>query len=106
LDVITLRFYDACIKSLQKRATVYLDSELHRALRVKAAETGQPIPRVINDATRLSLAEDAEDLAAFEERVREPNLPFEVVLKDLRKRGKPYRSYQLGFSGEVLSKVL
>ena len=76
------------MRSLQKRATVYFDSQLHRALRIKAAETDQSISKIINDAVRLSLAEDAEDLAAFEERAREPNLSFEVVLKDLRKRGK------------------
>ncbi|MGD0323976.1 MAG: CopG family transcriptional regulator [Terriglobia bacterium] len=76
------------MRSLQKRATVYFDSQLHRALRIKAAETDQPISKIINDAVRLSLAEDAEDLAAFEERAREPNLSFEAVLKDLRKRGK------------------
>jgi hypothetical protein len=76
------------VRSLQKRATVYFDSQLHRALRIKAAETDQPISKIINDAVRLSLAEDAEDLAAFEERANEPNLSFESVLKDLRKRGK------------------
>ena len=76
------------MKNLQKRATVYIDPNLHRALRIKAAETDQPMSRIINDAVRLSLAEDAEDLAAFEERAHEPNLPFESVLKDLRKRGK------------------
>jgi hypothetical protein len=76
------------MKSLQKRATVYFDSQLHRALRIKAAETDQPISKIINDAVRLRLAEDAEDLAAFEEREREPNLSFEVVLRDLKKRGK------------------
>jgi hypothetical protein len=46
------------------------------------------ISELVNDAVRLNLAEDAEDLAAFEERVNEPNLAFEDVLKDLRKRGK------------------
>ena len=76
------------MKNVQKRATVYFDSHLHRALRIKAAETDQPISKLINDAVRLSLAEDAEDLAAFEERANEPSLPFEEVLKDLRKRGK------------------
>jgi pyruvate/2-oxoglutarate dehydrogenase complex dihydrolipoamide acyltransferase (E2) component len=57
-------------------------------LRIKAAETDQTISKVINDAVRLSLAEDAEDLAAFEERAKEPNLSFESVVKELRKRGK------------------
>jgi hypothetical protein len=76
------------MKSLQKRATIYFDSELHRVLRIKAAETDQPISKIINDVVRRSLAEDAEDLAAFEERAKEPNLSFEAVVKDLRKRGK------------------
>jgi pyruvate/2-oxoglutarate dehydrogenase complex dihydrolipoamide acyltransferase (E2) component len=76
------------MRSLRKRATVYFDSQLHRALRIKAAEIDQPISKIINDAVRLSLAEDAEDLTAFQERAREPNLSFESVLKDLRKRGK------------------
>jgi len=71
-----------------KRATVYFDSQIHRALRLKAAETDRSISELVNDAVRLNLAEDAEDLAAFEERANEPNLAFEDVLKDLRKRGK------------------
>jgi hypothetical protein len=74
--------------STAKRATVYFDATLHRALRLKAAETDQSLSELVNAAIRQSLAEDAEDLAAFEARAREPNLPFELVLKDLRRRGK------------------
>jgi hypothetical protein len=76
------------MKTDTKRATVYFDSQIHRALRLKAAETDRSISDLVNDAVRLNLAEDAEDLAAFEERANEPNLAFEDVLKDLRKRGK------------------
>jgi len=76
------------MKTAVKRATVYFDSQIHRALRLKAAETDRSISELVNDAVRLNLAEDAEDLAAFEERASEPNLAFEDVLKDLRKRGK------------------
>jgi len=72
----------------QRRATVYFDSDVHRALRLKAAETDRSLSDLINDAVRASLAEDAEDLAAFEERANEPNLRFEDVVKDLRRRGK------------------
>jgi hypothetical protein len=72
----------------QKRATVYFESHLHRALRLKAAETDTSISELVNDAVKESLAEDAEDLAAFEDRAAEPNLKFEDVLKDLKKRGK------------------
>jgi hypothetical protein len=71
-----------------KRATVYFDPELHRALRVKSAETDRSMSDLVNEAVQLSLAEDAEDLAAFEERQNEPNLPFEDVVKDLKRRGK------------------
>lgn len=71
-----------------KRATVYFDSRIHRALRLKAAETDRSMSDLVNDAVKLSLTDDAEDLAAFEERAREPNLLFEDFLKDLRKRGK------------------
>lgn len=71
-----------------KRATVYFDPELHRALRVKAAETERSMSDLVNEAVQLSLAEDAEDLAAFEDRVNEPGLPYEAVVKDLKRRGK------------------
>ena len=71
-----------------KRATVYFDPELHRALRLKAAETDRSLSELVNEAVQLALAEDAEDLAAFEERASEPNLPFESVVRDLKRRGK------------------
>jgi hypothetical protein len=71
-----------------KRATVYFDPELHRALRVKAAETERSLSDLVNEAVQLSLAEDAEDLAAFENRVNEPSFPYEDVVKDLKRRGK------------------
>jgi len=71
-----------------KRATVYFDPEIHRALRVKAAETERSMSDLVNEAVQLSLAEDAEDLAAFEDRVNEPSLPYADVVKDLKRRGK------------------
>jgi hypothetical protein len=71
-----------------KRATVYFDPSLHRALRVKALETDQSLSELVNDAVRAALAEDADDLATARARVKEPNLRFEDVLKDLKRRGK------------------
>ena len=76
------------MSSNTKRATVYFDPELHRALRVKAAETERSMSDLVNEAVQLSLAEDAEDLAAFADRVKEPSLPYESVVKDLKRRGK------------------
>jgi hypothetical protein len=71
-----------------KRATVYLDANLHRALRLKAAETDTSISELVSTAVRKSLAEDAEDLAAFRERAEEPTLAFEELVRDLKRRGK------------------
>ncbi|MFQ5700925.1 MAG: ribbon-helix-helix domain-containing protein [Acidobacteriota bacterium] len=70
-----------------KRATVYFDPRIHRALRLKAAEGDRSVSELVNEAVKLSLAEDAEDLAAFEERARERSVRFEDVVKRLRQRG-------------------
>ena len=71
-----------------KRATIYFDPQLYRALRIKSAETERSVSDMVNDAIQLTLAEDAIDLAAFEERAHEPEITFEVVLKKLKKNGK------------------
>ena len=71
-----------------KRATIYLPPEVHRALRLKAAAADRSISDLVSEAVRLSLAEDAEDLAAFEKRSRERSLKFANVVKALRRRGK------------------
>ena len=71
----------------RKRATVYFDPALHRALRVKSAETDRSLSDIVNEAVKLSLQEDAEDLAAFEERANEPSLALEDVVKDLVRSG-------------------
>jgi hypothetical protein len=74
--------------SLPKRATVYFEPEIHRALRLKAAATDRSISDMVNEAVKLALAEDAEDLAAFEERAHERSVDFESVVRSLRRRGK------------------
>ena len=76
------------MKTTAKKTTIYFDPQIHKALRMKAAETDSSVSDIVNNAVRLTLSEDAEDIAAFEERASEPNLSFEDVLKDLRKRGK------------------
>jgi len=73
---------------LSKRSTIYFEPEIHHALRVKAADTHQSVSELVNEAVRLSLREDQEDLAAFEERVAEPTLSYEALLKDLKAHGK------------------
>ena len=76
------------MSSPAKRSTIYLPAEIHRALRLKAAAADRTISDLVSEAVRLSLAEDAEDLAAFDERAKERSLDFEDVVKALRRRGK------------------
>ena len=71
-----------------KRAAIYLPPEIHRALKLKAAAADRSVSDLVSEAVRLSLAEDAEDLAAFEKRSRERSLQFENVVEALRRRGK------------------
>ena len=71
-----------------KRATVYLEPALHRAIRLKAAHTNRSISEIVNDAVRMALQEDQKDLAAFEDRVAEPVISYEALLKDLKAHGK------------------
>jgi len=65
-----------------------LDPEIHRALKLKAASTDQSISEMVNEAVRLVLAEDAEDLEAFEARVSEPDVDFDTFVKSLKRSGK------------------
>ena len=76
------------MKATLRRATVYFNPRVHRALRLKAAETDQSVSDLVNEAVGLSLQEDAEDLAAFDERAREPNIRFLDAVKDMRRCGK------------------
>jgi Ribbon-helix-helix domain len=71
-----------------KRATIYFDPELHKALRLKSAQTEQSLSELVNEAVRTLLAEDLEDLEALTNRVSEPTVTFEDFIKDLKERGK------------------
>lgn len=74
--------------NLAKRATVYFDPVMHTALRHRALETSRSLSDIVNDAVRHELAEDAEDLAAFAERVNEPLVTYEALLQELKANGR------------------
>jgi plasmid stability protein len=71
-----------------RRATVYLDPDLHKALRLKAVETSRSVSDLVNDAVREALSEDVEDIAAFEERAKEPLISYDEMIKRLKKDGR------------------
>lgn len=70
-----------------RRSTIYLEPELHHALRLKAAQTDRSLSELVNDAVRLLVAEDAEDLAAFDERADEPLVALEDAVAYLERDG-------------------
>jgi hypothetical protein len=74
--------------SRTKRATIYFDSDLHKALRLKAVETTRSVSELVNEAVKEALAEDAEDLAAFDDRAAEPLISYDEMVKRLKKDGR------------------
>ncbi len=74
--------------STTKRVTVYLDPKLHQRVRRQATKLDQSVSCLVNEALRRALAEDAADLAAFEERASEPSLSFQDVVQDWKRRSK------------------
>lgn len=71
-----------------KRATIYIEPELHKAVRLKSAHTNRTISDIVNESLRLSLREDQEDLEAFEKRAKEPVISYETLLAKLKADGK------------------
>ena len=71
-----------------KRATIYLEPDLHKALRLKAVETSTSVSELVNNAVREAIAEDSEDFAAFDDRVAEPLISYDEMVKRLKKDGR------------------
>lgn len=76
------------MSNLSKRSTVYFDPAIHQALRVKAASSHLSLSDLVNEAVRVQMSEDQEDLVAFSERANEPEISYESLLNDLKKHGK------------------
>ncbi len=71
-----------------KRSTVYFEADIHHALRIKAATTHQSVSELVNEAVRVALREDQEDLSTFSQRVEEPDISYAELLEDLKSHGK------------------
>jgi len=76
------------MSELSKRSTIYFDPAIHQALKLKAASTDTSVSDLVDEAVRLLMQEDQEDLEAIGNRVDEPTVSYEVLLKDLKKHGK------------------
>lgn len=69
------------------KATIYLEDDVHHALRIKAAETRESMSQLVNDAVRVLLAEDLEDIRDWKERKNDKTLGYEAFLEQLRADG-------------------
>ncbi len=76
------------MSELSKRSTVYFDPSIHQALRLKAAATHLSLSELVNEAVRLLMREDQEDLEAVAKRAKEPEISYEALLNDLKKHDK------------------
>ncbi len=73
--------------STPKRATVYFEAEVHKALRLRAAANDRSISDLVNDAVRVALAEDVADLSAFGRRKKERSVSFDGFVQGMKRRG-------------------
>ena len=71
-----------------QKTTVYLEKKIASAVRRKATGADTSVSSLVNQALKLSLAEDAEDYADIEKRKKEPDIPFDEVVAELKKSGK------------------
>jgi hypothetical protein len=76
------------MSELSKRSTIYFDPYIHQALRLKAASTHTSLSELIDEAVRLLMSEDQQDIQAINERAKEPEMSYEALLNDLKKHGK------------------
>lgn len=78
----------------KKRAIVYLDLDLHKALRTESAKKDLTVSELVNLAVRTGLADAADDLATFGKRAQEPSVSFRSGArgkKSQRKRNQKKR---------------
>lgn len=76
------------MSNLSKRSTIYFEPTIHQALKMRAASTQVSVSELVDEAVRLLMREDQEDLQAISERVAEEEISYEALLNDLKSRGK------------------
>jgi len=76
------------MSTLSKRSTIYFEPEIHQALKVRAATSHLSISEIVDEAVRVLMREDQDDLKAISERINEPEISYETLLSDLKKHGK------------------
>lgn len=70
-----------------KRLPVYIDAELHQAVKVQALLAGKKIYVLVEELLRQALAEEQKELRILRERTQEPVLTYEQLLAELKSHG-------------------
>jgi hypothetical protein len=76
------------MSTLSKRSTVYFEPAIHNALKLRALSSDSSVSELIDEAVRLLMREDQEDLAAIRHRADEPEISYEELLNTLKADGK------------------
>ncbi len=76
------------MNSLSRKSTIYFAPETHRKLRLRATNAETSVSRLVDEAVRLMLSEDEEDLATFAQRDAQPEISYRALLADLKQHGK------------------
>jgi len=76
------------MSNLSKRSTVYFEPTIHQALKMRAASSNVSVSELIDEAVRLLMREDQEDLSSVSDRAAEPEMSYEDFLNELKKDGK------------------
>ncbi len=76
------------MSNLSKRSTIYFDPILHNALKIKSASSSQSVSELVDEAIRLLMLEDHEDIKSYKERKGESEISYEVLLNKLKKNGQ------------------
>jgi hypothetical protein len=75
------------MSQLSQRSTVYFDPQMHKALRLKAAQENRSISDIVNEAVSLLASEDAEDIAEFDSRQAESSVDYASFVNMLKNDG-------------------
>lgn len=71
------------------KTTLYLDSKMYKALKLRAVQSGQSVSALMNEALTAQLSEDLEDIYSIRKRraAEEQPLTYEAALQELRQDG-------------------
>jgi len=75
------------MSNTRTKATFYLDSELYKAFKVKAALADKKISELMNQTLRNEISEDEEDLKALRRRAGGTTETYAEFLEGLKSDG-------------------